>query len=80
LYNHWRKNHPRDPNNNPKKVVTDVMAGEAVQRNHQGRVPDPADDDDLENVPDTSSADDSERGSCLEVLGDEEWVSDYRDD
>ena len=70
--NDRRKNPPRDPNNNLEKTLTDVIAREAVQRNHEGKAPDPAENDDLEYLPDTNSTDDSKSGSCMEVHGDEE--------
>jgi hypothetical protein len=70
LHNHRCKNHPRDPNNNPEMVVTIGMAREAVQRNHKGKVPNPPENDDFENVPDTHSSDDSKSGSCMEVHSD----------
>ena len=33
----------------------------------------------MEHVPDTTSTDDSESGSYMEVHGDEEWVRDYEE-
>ena len=34
------------------KALTDEIAGEAVERNHEGKMHNPADEDDLENVTD----------------------------
>ena len=79
MRNDRRKNPPRDPNNNPEKTLTDVIAREAVQRNHEGKAPDPAENDDLEYLSDTNSTDDSKSGSCMEGHGDEEWVRDYEE-
>ena len=77
MRNDRHKNPPRDPNNNPEKTLTDVIAREAVQRNHEGKAPNPAENDDMEYLPDTNITDDSKSGSCMEVHGDEEWVRDY---
>ena len=48
---HRRKKHHRDTNNN-EEALTDEIAGEAVERNHEGKMHNPADEDDLENVTD----------------------------
>ena len=79
LRNHRRMNHPRDHDNDPEKTIIDEIAGEAIERDLRGKAPDPADDNDLEHVPDTTSTDISESGSCMEVHGDEEWVRDYEE-
>ena len=57
----------------------DEIAGKAIQRDHRGKAPDPADDNDLEYIPDTTSTDDSESWSFMEVHGDERWVRDYEE-
>ena len=74
MRNHRQKKHPRDPKHNPEKTLIDMIAGEAVQRNHEGKMPIPTDDNELEHAPDTNCTDDSESGSCKEVHRDEEWV------
>ena len=74
LYNHQRRNHPRDSNNNPKEDKHDVpdwVTKEEAQRNHGKKVPCP-------HVPDTASMEDSGDDSCMAVHGDEEWVRDMR--
>ena len=43
-------NHCRDPDRKPQKVLTDVIAGEAVQRDNEGKMPVHVDDDDPEHV------------------------------
>ena len=79
LYYHRRKTHPRDSNNNPKKNMREVSDGviwKKAQIDHKDYLPDPTDDDDHDNVPDTNSTKDSEDDFCMEVHGDEEWVRD----
>ena len=44
LDSHWRNNPRRDPNSNPEKVLTGEIAGEAVHRNHKGKMPVHVDD------------------------------------
>ena len=60
IHNHRRKNHRRDPINNPEKVFKVEIAGDAVKRDHERKTPIHADDDDPENVTDKKVEDPGE--------------------
>ena len=75
LYNHQRKRHPRDPNNNLEEGTHDTsnkMIKKMMPIDHKE---DPADDD-LKNVPDTNSTGDSEDGTCVGIRCGKGWVRD----
>ena len=79
LYNHRRRKHPLDNNNNPKEVMhdaSDEVIRKKGQTDHEESVPDSTDDE-HETIPDTTGEEDSQDDSCVVVHGDEEKLREY---